>query len=58
MNKLSTTLIFSATVALFIIAVHQTITLGFSYSYWIFMLTISLLFLYQLMKGKDRSSNK
>jgi hypothetical protein len=58
MNKPAPILILSATVALFIIGVHQTITLGFAYSYWIFMLTISLLFLYKLMKPKDSSSNK
>lgn len=39
----------------FIIGLHQTMTLGFPYSYWIFMLSISLLLLYKFKKDKLKS---
>ena len=33
--------------ALFVIGIHQSLTVGFEYSYWIFMLSISLLLLHR-----------
>jgi len=45
--KTSDTIIFSLCVVLFIIGVHQTIVFGIAYSYFIFMLSIGLLFLYK-----------
>jgi hypothetical protein len=38
--------------AIFIIGIHQSITVGFEYSYWIFMLSISLLLLHRYLKQK------
>ena len=50
--KLVDTLILSLTVAIFVIAVHQTITVGLMYSYWIFMISIILLLILKFRKGK------
>lgn len=41
--------------ALFIIGIHQSITVGFEYSYWIFMLSISLVFLHKYKTQKEAS---
>ncbi len=41
--------------ALFIIGIHQSITVGFEYSYWIFMLSISLVFLHRYKTQKEAS---
>ena len=51
--KLTNVLLLSASVGFFIIGVHQTMTLGLMHSYWIFMLSVVLLFAYQLKKRKD-----
>lgn len=52
MNRLIPILILSAAAGLFIIGVHQLMVVGFAFSYWIFMLCFSLLFLYKLVKDK------
>lgn len=45
--------------ALFVIGIHQALTVGFEYSYWIFMLSISLLLLHRYKnKPEDNSPNK
>jgi hypothetical protein len=41
--------------ALFVIGIHQSITVGFEYSYWIFMLSISLLLLHRYLKQKNKT---
>lgn len=51
--KLIDTIIFSICVALFIIGIHQTMVLGLTHSYWIFMVSLGLLFWYQLRKKKE-----
>ncbi|WP_320004357.1 hypothetical protein [Shiella aurantiaca] len=51
-------LIFSNLVAFFVIGVHQTFVLGFSRSYWIFMLVISLLLLYNYRKNQSLQKSK
>jgi len=56
--KLWPVLIFSLAVVLFIIGLHQLITVGLAASYWIFMLCLIMLFLYQYQKSKtDRSDD-
>ncbi len=56
--KLQTILLFSIAVTLFIIGLHQLITVGLAASYWIFMLCLIMLFLYQYQKSKtDRSDD-
>lgn len=44
--------------ALFIIGIHQSITVGFEYSYWIFMLSISLVFLHRYKSQKEGNQPK
>ena len=51
-------IILSVAVGFFIIGVHQTITLGFEISYWIFMLSLSLLFLFRLVNSKQADKEK
>jgi len=51
--KQANVIILSISAAFFIIAVHQTITLGFKVSYWIYMLSISLFLLNRLVKNRD-----
>ena len=40
--------------ALFVIGIHQSLTIGFEYSYWIFMLSICLLLLHRI---KNKTPN-
>jgi hypothetical protein len=42
--------------AFFVIGIHQSITVGFEYSYWIFMLSISLLLLQRYLKQKKQQN--
>ncbi len=44
--------------AFIIIGIHQTITVGFEVSYWIFMLSLSLYFLSRLLSNKDGKKEK
>jgi hypothetical protein len=43
--------------AFFVIGIHQSITVGFEYSYWIFMLSISLLLLHRYLKQKKQQKD-
>ena len=52
--KLANVIIFTLSIGFFLIGIHQTMMVGIAYSYWIFMLSISLLLLYALRK-KPRS---
>lgn len=52
--KLFDVIIFSLAVVLFIIGVHQTIMVGFSYSYWLFMLCTGLLLWYNYRKNSRK----
>ncbi|MCH8231487.1 MAG: hypothetical protein IIB82_02385 [Bacteroidetes bacterium] len=51
-------IILSVAVAFFIIAVHQTITLGFEFSYWLFMIPISLILLNRLIDQRESNHKK
>jgi len=45
--------------ALFVIGIHQSLTIGFQYSYWIFMLSISLLLLHRYKnRSEEAKKNK
>ncbi len=44
-------IILALSVAAFIIAVHQTFIYGFHESYWLFMISVSLLLLSRLLKA-------
>ena len=52
--KVARNIILALSAAFMIIGIHQTITLGFEVSYWIFMLSISMFFLYKLMGNVDK----
>ena len=52
--KLAKNIILSLTVVFFFIGVHQTITLGFEVSYWIFMLSISMYLTYRLVGNMNK----
>lgn len=49
--KLTETILFSLSVAFFIIGLHQTFTVGLLESYWIFMITVGLLLFYKMKKS-------
>lgn len=51
--KLAETILFSLAVAFLIIGVHQTFTVGMLQSYWIFMLSITLLLLFKLQRNRS-----
>jgi len=44
--------------ALFVIGIHQSLTVGFEYSYWIFMLSISLLLLHRYKSKPNDGKTK
>ncbi|HMQ00396.1 MAG TPA: hypothetical protein PKC24_11495 [Cyclobacteriaceae bacterium] len=48
--KLVDILLLSLAVALLIIGIHQTMTLGIVHSYWILMLSMASLIYYQIRK--------
>lgn len=50
--RLTETILFSLSVALFIIGVHQIFTVGLSESYWIIMLSFLFLLIYKWKKEK------
>jgi len=56
--KLAKNIILSLTVVFFIIGAHQTFTLGFDVSYWIFMLSISMYLTYRLMGNMNKEKSE
>jgi hypothetical protein len=53
--RLTDIIFFSLSVVFFIIGVHQTFILGLLQSYWLFMLSVSMLLLYKLKRRKPES---
>lgn len=58
MKNLGDTIIFSLTVVLFIIGVHQTMTWGIGNSYYLLMLSMGGLFYYKFRKEKRKGQEK
>lgn len=63
--RLFDVILFVLTFCLFVIGIHQAIVIGLAESYWIFMFSLMLLFLYgyrknrfEEQKSKDNKSNK
>ena len=56
--KLAKNIVLSLSAAFLIIGIHQTITLGFEVSYWIFMLSISMFLFYRLIGSADKGPKK
>ncbi len=50
--RLLDAVILSLSVGFFIIGVHQVMTLGIAYAYWLLMLSVILLFWYSIRKKK------
>ncbi|GAL87228.1 hypothetical protein MYP_4458 [Sporocytophaga myxococcoides] len=51
--KLLGTIIFSLGVVFLLTGIHQTMTVGFKESYWLFMLCFMMLMVFQWAKGKS-----
>jgi Mg2+/citrate symporter len=49
---------FFLAMALFVIGIHQSIVVGLAESYWIFMICLSLLFLYGYSKNKRQQQEE
>ena len=56
--RLTNSIILALAVASFVIGVHQTFTQGFELSYWIFMITASLLIFNRIIKPSDPDKEK
>jgi len=54
MNKAFSTIILSLIIVGLIIGTHQTITVGFQESYWIFMLTFAIYLVFAYYRGKSK----
>jgi hypothetical protein len=54
MNKLFTTIALSLIIVGLIIGTHQTITVGFQGSYWIFMLTLVIYLVFAYYRDKNK----
>jgi hypothetical protein len=52
--KLVDVLILSLAVVFIIIGIHQTMTVGFTQAYWAIMLSMILLFIFNLRKRKQQ----
>ena len=52
--KLIDSLLFSFSVAFFVIGIYETMTLGIGQAYYIFMLSLGLLFYYGYRKNKHK----
>ncbi|HSF54573.1 MAG TPA: hypothetical protein VLA71_12515 [Algoriphagus sp.] len=56
--KLGDVLILSLALALGVIGIHQSITVGIENSYFLFMLSVGMLFWFQLRRNKAIESEK
>lgn len=56
--KLLDVILFSMAVVLFVIGIHQSMTVGIAESYFIFMFSIGFLLLYSYRKGKQKQEKK
>jgi len=55
-TKLVDYIIFSLCVGVFIIGVYETMTVGLSYSYWLFMISVGLLLWFNFRQRKNDES--
>jgi hypothetical protein len=58
--KFFDTILLSLAIGFFIIGLHQSFTVGFEVSYWIFMITLALLLWFKIRRnsGADPPANK
>lgn len=57
MMKLRNTLLYTGAIGFFVIGVHQGITIGWAYSYWIFMISVSFLLILKVLNQKEKDAN-
>ncbi|MBO6494207.1 MAG: hypothetical protein JJ978_01460 [Roseivirga sp.] len=58
MKNLGDTILFSLSVVFFVIGVHQTMNFGIASSYFIFMISLGLLFLMRYRRAKRKEEDK
>lgn len=51
--KIFDTVILSIAIGFLIIGIHQSFTVGFEASYWIFMITLALLLWFKIRRNKE-----
>jgi hypothetical protein len=56
--KIADSILFFMAIGLFLIGINQAMVLGFANSYWIFMVSLTLLFLYSYRKGRNSKTTK
>ena len=56
--KLTDVIILTLSIGFLLIGIHQSMLVGVINSYWIFMISISLLLLYRLRKKKNSDTSK
>jgi len=56
--KLLDAIIFSVSLALIVVGIHQTMINGIGFSYSLFMFAVGLLFWFQLRRNKARESSE
>ncbi|HEX9650994.1 MAG TPA: hypothetical protein VGA21_10565 [Cyclobacteriaceae bacterium] len=52
--KIRNTLLYSASIGIFAIGIHQGLTVGWAYSYWIFMISVSFLLILKVLTNKEK----
>ncbi len=55
--KIFNTVILSLAIGFLIIGIHQSLTVGFEASYWIFMISLSLILWFKIRKNKKADSS-
>lgn len=56
--KIADSILFFTAIGLFLIGINQAMILGFANAYWIFMISLTLLFLYSYRKGRVAKLSK
>jgi hypothetical protein len=52
--KIINSLLYTLAIGFFIIGLHQGFTVGWAYSYWIFMISVSFLLILKAIEKKDK----
>ncbi|MDH5380157.1 MAG: hypothetical protein OEW75_04850 [Cyclobacteriaceae bacterium] len=56
--NLTNTIVFSVATGVFLIALHQSMMVGFASSYWLYMISIGMLLYYKMKKGSETKQEK
>jgi len=52
--KIISIILYSLAIGSFIIGIHQGVTVGWAYSYWIFMISVSFLLIMKVLNNKEK----